>query len=383
MLKYLKKLAGSPDRDDFARLMIESFRAAGVAGEINYDRDSFRLLLQGERQIFLNNAHQDYCRAGRRAKSDVLRQYAIVDIPSIPSSWEEASQSLLPVVREGSFFTQGTLRAQAAGKEAKKMAFRPVASHLAVGLAHDGPKTISYVMHDSLEAWAVSLDDALDHAGERLWKMSNGRFERSSAGFYISPWRDNYDASRLFLPQLLWNLNVKGDHIAAIPTRDYLVITGSEDTEGLSAMAQMCEQASEMAHAVSGVPVILNGKEWATYWPEPEHPLSSTFRRLRVLDHGRSYAEQKQLLDKWHERTGEDIFVASYTIMENKKTKELSSYAVWSEGILTLLPEAESILFVRSDKSIVGKAAWNLVVQTCGDLMSRTDLLPIRYKVEA
>ena len=35
---------------------------------------------------------------------------------------------------------------------------------------------------------------------------------------------------------------------------------------------------------------------------------------------GQDYSEQKELLDRLHEKTGEDVFVASYSVMQHKDT---------------------------------------------------------------
>jgi hypothetical protein len=77
------------------------------------------------------------------------------------------------------------------------------------------------------------FEHALERARDNLWRRSGGKFEKPVVGVYVSPWHDSYDSSRLFLYDLIWHLEVDGEHVAAVPTRHTLIVTGSEDYGGL------------------------------------------------------------------------------------------------------------------------------------------------------
>lgn len=256
-----------------------------------------------------------------------------------------------------------------------------LADHLAVSLAVDWPSTMMYVTDDHLSGWGISFDDALERARDNLWSTSRGKFAKPAAGVYLAPWGDSYDSSRLFLYDLLWHLEVDGDHVAAVPNREALIVTGSEDYGGLAMMAKLCQKAQNDPRPISCIPVILQGKRWASYRPPPGHPEYESFNRLRIIEEARDYADQKALLERLHSATGEDVFVASYTVAERRETQSYFSYCVWPEGIPTLLPRADQVGFVQN-KRPAGMAAWGQVHEVAGDLMEPLDMHPRRFRVE-
>ena len=75
------------------------------------------------------------------------------------------------------------------------------------------------VSFDQLSDWGVTLDEALAIARENLWKMSNEPFSEVAPGVYFAEWGDAFDAARMFLHDLIWQLKVSGDHVVVIPAR--------------------------------------------------------------------------------------------------------------------------------------------------------------------
>ena len=56
----------------------------------------------------------------------------------------------------------------------------------------------------------------------------------------------DYEASLVLLDSI-WSdgqMDVKGDVVVAIPTRDLLLVTGSQDTQGIEKLKQMVKEAS-------------------------------------------------------------------------------------------------------------------------------------------
>jgi hypothetical protein len=194
-------------------------------------------------------------------------------------------------------------------------------------------------------------------------------------------WNDSYDSSKLFLYDLLWHLDVNGDHVAVAPNRETLIVTGSEDYAGLSVMAKGCEKAQEDPRPLSSIPVILQDKTWVTCQPEPGHPEYESFRRLHIVEQARDYAQQKDLLERWHKMTGDAVLVATYKAVADKDTGAYSTYCAWTKGIPILLPEVDEVAFVRGVKSL-GSAPWERVREVAGDLMEPMDLYPKRFRVE-
>ena len=160
-----------------------------------------------------------------------------------------------------------------------------------------------------------------------------------------------------------------------------LIVAGSEDTPGLEAMVALTKKAFDKPRMVSGVALRLKGEEWVSWMPEASHPLYDDFRALRIESYGHDYAEQKELLDELHEKTGEDVFVASYSVMQHKESGHRISYCVWTKGTVSLLPQAERIVLGGEDQEPV-MAPWEKVVEIAGDLMTPMGMYPERYRVE-
>jgi hypothetical protein len=121
------------------------------------------------------------------------------------------------------------------------------------------------------------------------------------------------------------------------------------------------------------------------FLPEEDSPQFQPLQLLRVQSLGRDYGEQQELLAALHEKTGEDLFVASYSALQNKETGRLHTYCVWSEDVDSLLPETDRIFFVKAGDG--GKAEmacgadWDKARAVVGYLMEAQDTYPERYLV--
>jgi hypothetical protein len=129
----------------------------------------------------------------------------------------------------------------------------------------------------------------------------------------------------------------------------------------------------------------LAGDEWETWLPPEDHPSYRAFRELHVQSLAQTYAEQKDLLDKRHERQQTDIFVATYSAMQNNTTGRINSYCMWSEGVDSLLPKTDQIFFFRpeapKDKQLAARGDWDHVRSIVGHLMEPEDSYPERWRV--
>jgi len=178
---------------------------------------------------------------------------------------------------------------------------------------------------------------------------------------------------------------VRGDPVALVPNRDILLITGSEDANGLLTIASVAQDALKQPRFLSGIAVRLVGEEWVQFFPPPDHPAYSRLRLLRAHTIGRDYSNQTDALKALYEKRDEDIFVAPWTLMRKHDSEEVISYTVWSDGVEALLPEADMVYFFRmkgeNDGEIVANAPWPRVREIVGDRMKPEGLYPERYRV--
>jgi hypothetical protein len=87
------------------------------------------------------------------------------------------------------------------------------------------------------------------------------------------------------------------------------------------------------------------------------------------------------LLDKIHEMTGEDIFVASHKIRrENPSGHFIDSIATWTEGVDTLLPSARSVVLLQPENQQMIIGPWDTVAAAAGELLAPMGWWPERFR---
>lgn len=388
----LDRFIGPPSKDAFARKVSGALRRAGEQRPIKYDADGFRLAIgDGDRRSYhnLGNYYDEYCAAPRSGREGIVarivethRQLAAADLPK---TFDQARARLRPRVRERFYLESRRMELELQGVQAPRLPHRPLADHLMTSLVYDLPSSMLEVGEDRLEEWGVSFEEALKTARENLWDRTKERLVELQPGLFASSWEDNYDATRLVLHDLIWQYTVRGEHVAMVPNRDTLIVTGSQDPAGLAKLFALTESSLEKPWPISGIPIRLDRDEWKAFELETWHEHVGAFRRLFVRSHSTEYAHQKELLDALHKKKGEDLFVATYTPTQHKETGEVSSYCTWTEGVPSLLPRTDKIVFVRPDlpkeKQVIGPTDWGKVQREVKDLMKPTAHYPERWRV--
>jgi uncharacterized protein YtpQ (UPF0354 family) len=374
-------------KDEFAQLVMARLRETGMAGEISYDAEEFQIVVEGETKsiLFLGNAYQEYCSLSRADRPKSLRRFVrgwLDAHKSAPEEYADIRPDILPAVRSRSFFESARLRMLIGGDDDTFLQYQTLGDDLGLGLVYDMPDSMKPISNKEIELWGVTFYDALEAARENIRQLRPRIVgPKEGEGVYVFTTNDGYDSSRLIILDLIRQFQVKGDYIAMAPGREMLIVAGSEDAAGLEAMVALAKKAFEQPRTVSGAALRLAGDEWAPWMPDAAHPLYGEFRALRMRSHGQDYAEQKELLDQLHEKTGEDVFVASYSALQHKDSGRRMSFCVWTEGTVSLLPQAEWVLLGGEDRAPV-MALWEKVVEIAGDLMTPLDMYPERFRVE-
>ena len=375
-----------PSQDKFAHMVMDAVRQAGEKRNIAYDREQFRLVVPGEKgtRMFLGNAYQEFCAATKNDRSLLLRKFCrswFVADKKVPDDYDDAKPDLLPVVRTRSYYANAAVHMQAEGQTGAGWPQQIVGEHFVVSLVYDLPEAMSSVTQDNLDGWGVTFYETLEVARENLLRLPHGFIGPAEGeGVYLSNTHDNYDASRLLLFDTIRQFLVKGDYVAMVPNRDTLIVTGADDVDGLKGMVALAKDALAKPRPMSGIALRLDGDDWVSWMPSASHPLYSDFRLLQVQSVAQDYGDQKAVSDRLHEKTGQDIFVASYSATQKKDTGEIVSHCVWARGVLALLPRTDRIAFMQQDREPV-VAAWERVVEAVGDTMQPMGMYPERWWV--
>ena len=297
----------------------------------------------------LGNAYKEYCAADAEKRERVLRHWVrnwFSVLRDMPEDFEDVKPDLLPIVRSRSHFELNQLRSLVESGTPISWPYVPLGEHFGVALVYDLPDAMRSIPQANLDAWGLTLYEALEIARENLAALP-AKFigPQSGEGVYLSATGDNYDASRILSPELIGQFQVKGDPVAMIANRDNLIVAGADDAEsGLDAMLKMAAEALEQLRPISSVAVRFDGEEWVPWLPEAAHPLHKQFRRFYFDAVGRDYAEQKELLDRLHAKTNKNIFVATFNVVQDPQGR-LLSYAVWTESVESLLPQTDMVVF--------------------------------------
>lgn len=374
---------GMPSRDEFARRMMAAIRRAGETRPIRYDPEEFMLVSQGCKYR-LANAFGDYCRVSDRASA--FRNFVAVWFShmKLPEQYEDVDPDLLPQIMRRTQYDASVPDHHEDGGEDHDSGIWPIADHLAVVAAYDLPESVITLAPWTLRAlWGVGYEKALSDACANLLQISKEPFENPQPGVYVSPWRDNHDASRLLLIDRIRQLNVKGDHVAMVPNRDTLVVTGSGDSAGLATMAEIASATMDEPYPISTLPVRLAGDQWTLFMPDACSPSFRDFRSLRTRSIALDYSEQQEMLNLLLEKEG--IYAASYLLWEKRTTREYISYCVWSEGAILALPRTDAVGFSlpgQPEGQRAFAADWDSVFSIAGEMMTPVDTYPERYLVK-
>jgi hypothetical protein len=372
-----------PSRDEFAQMLLKRIRASGDARPITYDPDAFRFVKSADYVCFLGNTYQEFVRTTATEREETIRRFLTLwhtmELPA-PEEFNDVKADMMPALRARSYLEIDVQLAS--DKETPPPPYEIIGEHLALSLVYDLPTSMMTVGDELLEKWGVSFYEAMEVAKQNLYEKPTQVAQIGSAYSLVNA--DGYDATRMVSLDLIRQLKVEGEVIAMAPNRERLYIAGSEDADGLAFMLHFAKEDLQHERYITGIVFRLEDDEWQPWLPPPEHPLYGPIRKLRTESIGQMYTDQANLLNMRHEKTGIDIWVASFSGLEDKSTGDVTSYCIWADGVDSLLPETDEVFLVRRENEEVTTLArgdWEKVRQCAGDLMEPQGTYPERWRV--
>jgi hypothetical protein len=383
------KLLPEPTKDQTAERAMRTLAALGVdRSKISYDVEDFQLRVDGHR-IWLGNLQAQCRHVWPWQRASVTREFlaSLLKMPARPATIEEARPSLLPGVRDSFMFETLRLQSTIEGLKSHGPSGYALGSRLWLAAFLDYPTSTSVVTVSDLEAWGASSEQCLAPALENLAARSQAGMVRIAEGVYHSPWQDCYDPARILLRDVIGQLDIKGDPVAFAPNWNHLLLTGSEDQEGLAACLLFAMRVlAEEPRPITALPLVRRSGEWVDFELPKGHVVEPLLCKARVQELNQIYVEQAAFMDRVHAKHGTDIFVAKYNATRNERAEQYDSYAVWSKAVATLLPKTERVVFFDADQpeksKIVAAVDWPIVVLHCAHQMKDSGLTPPRYLVE-
>lgn len=372
-------------QDRFAKMVVGRVRNSGDSQRIDYDPESFELRREDGGRIFLGNLYAQYQRSEPQEHEDLLRSFlATWHTASFqtPADFADAQADLMPALRARMYLVNAEEMCLAAGNE-PDFPHEVIGEHLAATLVYDLPNSMMTVNSETLEGWGLTFYEAMEHAKRNLAETTTQYAQLGS--MYAMAVGDAYDASRLLLTDLIERMEVEGDTIAAVPNRERLYVCGSADEEGLTMLSKAVAEDLKHERAITGRLFRLDRGEWTPWMPPTDHPAHQDWRLLAIQSVGQDYAEQKSLLDQRNAREGRDLYLPSYSALEDPETGAVRTWCSWAEGVEAWLPETDDVIFTSingpDDVKIRARAPWQAVLDGAGDLMQPLGLYPERWKV--
>ena len=236
---------------------------------------------------------------------------------------------------------------------------RPFCDTMLLMLALDSPNSIRLVTDELLADLGVSFDDALGLAVAHLDEREH-KFGPLADGTFVSLCEDYYDASRLLLPDLISQLPVKGNPVAIVESRSAILVTGSEDRDGLRMIAEYAWQDfPENERAVSLTPIEYRDGAWRVFPMGPDHP--QALRNLVQYQRAWSYGASSDALQ---ERLGDNLYVAGVILLEQDGIA--ATLASWARNVATACPMVDALIIEGDDEFPEITRRLQDVIATCG-----------------
>lgn len=387
-LSLLNRVFGrQPSRNEYSLLISKALSDSG-AEVLRYDEELFSIHLKSGSTIFLHNGYANYCAADNSTRKTVLKNFVSSLTPKpVPSDFASARPYLIPIIRNASHYALAELqsRMNGDGNFGYQKTLQRLTDDLVVGLVYDTEHNMTHINQSTFDPWGIDFSEAVKISQDNLRDRTDpNKLVEHAPGLFAGQWSDSYESSRLLLTDYVHRLPLSGEPVAFIPSRDQFWITGSENIDGLEAMAKFGQQNHFGAYPLSPHLFLLRDRQWTIFTPESKplcDSLLSIHRQRQALD----YSQQKQYLEVIHQKENIDVFVTTFSVYQETATKREGSYCVWSNGVDSLLPRTEKIMLIADIQTKTHVlVAWEAAQSIVGHLMEKqAEFIPERYRVRS
>ena len=379
---------GKPSKKAFAMQLRDAISKVNDSVKFHFDASQFSLVAEDDKSqsVNLSNLYKEHCSLAKEDReANILRVASIFSGEhDLPTDFSKARGNLRPKIWNRSTFEFMELKRRINGGKAMELPLYPVGSHLYSTLVYDTENAMRSLSLQDLDNWGINYYEAFEIACQNL-EETTVAFANIGDHFYSSATGDNYDSSRALLLDRVRSFEVPGDHIAVVPQRDAMHLTGSGSDESLLIMFDLTAKTiEEEPRPLCPLPMKLVDGEWVDWAPPKNHVLRKRFDEMELRFLGGLYTDQKELLDELF--MGSDMddppFVASFSAMQREDDDDnLLSYCVWGDGVDTLLPRTQ-VVMLAAGEGLVASGYWEHVLSVAGDLVEVDDsYYPTRYRV--
>ncbi|WP_155373783.1 hypothetical protein [Catellatospora vulcania] len=379
----LGRLFGSP-RDRFAAEALRITRRTPGVLRVAYDPAKFAIAAWRDGTtspvwIYLSNVFAECEGAGAAGRRERITQLVrIIMTPRADETWPQVRHRLRPVLRAETF-------GQAGPMGMVPPLSRAALPHLRELVVVDSPESMAYVTPPRLDEWEVTADEVFAAARENLQRIAERSLNRGwpDAGALIRmvDTGDGYFTSLLLAPGWLAGISeaMQAQVVAFVPDVNTVLLCPVGEGGMPSLFSLIESEFNEATRGVSPVGYVAGERGRVTvYAPPPGHPDHVPARRAQVVLAHTEYGAQTRWLASQYAEHDIDVFVAAL-IAAARPDEPAITVTTWTDGITSLLPEADFVAFVR-DGETWGRVPWHEVARLA-ELTPVPLLAPTRYQV--
>lgn len=249
----------SLDAGQFTSRCAKALRKALPRVEVRVVRDLELRVVGGKGEthtVFLYNAFANY----RSAPDDVDGVIARYVAAAVDAQQDTASdfsrERIVPVVKVHSWIEEARRATVGAGKPARELplVWEELSGDLVVVYAVDREKNMAFLPPKRFAELGLSKGDLRRLAVKNVMALLPRIETRGGDGLFMITAGGDYEAS-LLLADAFWEkrpVKVKGDYVVAVPTRDLLLVSGSDDTAGIAKLREIARKAvGEASYALT------------------------------------------------------------------------------------------------------------------------------------
>jgi hypothetical protein len=370
VFQWLDRLPGfAPTEARLIRQVLATLRRRGITG-VTVDPVELQLRTQ-DWTWNLGNLYLDWRRAPRSERSGRVERWvdALLQTPTLDLDPAEALPRLRAVVRSLDMF-------QHMQSAEDQPVLWPLVEDVAIGIVIDYPDATHYLMQSMLPKLELTADEARTRGLAQLRDATPPRPTDFGDGIWGSDLGDSYDASRVLLTDWLQRTDITGPPVIMFPDRGALMLCGRHDQSAQRRLLVLSRQRlGEEAHTISPRLWTLDEADQLVVFEPADTELRQFAVRIEREDRLNAYGRQVQGLQR---RLGDDIYVALISPGSIPSAGGETSYAVWSEGVPTLLPRAEVVVLVEQGgaQTIV---SWAALLAHAGERLTLTEHQPPRW----
>jgi uncharacterized protein YtpQ (UPF0354 family) len=204
----------------------------------------------GKQQVaFLDNCYAEYLQ-DPKLRDELFGRHMSSLRANAQLKDEIDPAQIVPIIKDRAWLEEVRIGMKVRGAEGPSdYIYDALNNELVIVYAEDNPTAIRYLTAENLASAGVPRERLHELAILNLRRLLPEIKLHGSGGTYMLTAGGNYEACLVLLEDI-WNerkLDVQGDYVVALPSRDMLLITGSENAEGLRKLRELAAKMIQEA----------------------------------------------------------------------------------------------------------------------------------------